>query len=80
MLTQLATMRGLSESAIVRQAIEHEATGGFMQEVESDASSLDALIQFALNRRKAGSDGEPLYLSREDVYSERLDRYGRLQP
>ena len=76
LLTRLTKVRGLSESEVIRQAIEHEATGGYTQEIEADAGSLDKLIEFALSRRQSGRYGEPLRWSREDAYSERLDRYG----
>ena len=77
LLTQLTKARGLSESEVIRQAIEHEAVGGYAQETEPDTSSLDRLIEFALNRRELDNYDEPLQWSREDAYSERLDRYGR---
>jgi hypothetical protein len=76
LLTRLTKARGLSESEVIRQAIEHEAAGGYTQEVEPDVDSLDKLIEFALSRRKLGITGEPLQWNREDIYSERLDRYG----
>lgn len=77
LLARLTKVRGLSESEVIRQAIEHEATGGYTPDIEPDAGNLNDLIEFALSRREIGSYGEPLQWNREDAYSERLDRYGR---
>lgn len=76
LLTQLTKVRGLSESEVIRQAIEREATGGLTQAIAPDPASLNSLIEFALSRRKIEGDGEPLQWRREDAYAERLDRYG----
>lgn len=67
LLTRLTEVRGLSESEVIRQAIEHEATGGYTQEIEPDAGSLDKLIEFTLNRHVPGSYGEPLQWSRDNA-------------
>jgi hypothetical protein len=77
LLARLAEARGLSESEVIRQAIEHEAIGGHIYDTVPDTGSLDQIIQFALSRRAAGVSGEPLHWKREDAYSERLERYGR---
>lgn len=77
LLRQLTEVRGISESEVIRQAIEHEAAGGYFQDAEPDIDSLDQLIQAALGRRSAGVTAEPLRWNREDVYAERMDRYGR---
>jgi hypothetical protein len=74
LLTRLSKVRGLSESEVIRQAIEHEAASGFTQEVAPDPGILDKLVEFALSRREIEGDGEPLRWRREDAYSERLDR------
>ncbi len=76
LLTRLATVRGLGESEVIRQAIEHEATGGLTQEIAPNPGSLDKLIEFALSRRDLVGDGGPLQWRREDSYLERPDLYG----
>ena len=77
LLARLATARGLSESEVIRQAIEHEASGDHTYNTAPDTGSLDQIIQFALSRRAGDVSGEPLHWKREDAYSERLERYGR---
>lgn len=77
LLTRLTEVRGISESEVIRQAIEHEAAAGYAQDAEPDAAVLEQLIQSALSRRSSGVTGEPLRWNREEVYAERLDRYGR---
>lgn len=79
LLQRLAKLRGRSESEVIGQAIEHEAADACPEGIESDAGSLNDLIEFALSRRSLGDYGEPFQWSREDAYSERLDRYGRFQ-
>jgi hypothetical protein len=77
LLARLTAVRGISESEVIRQAIEHEAANGFTEDAGPDAGILDLLIQLALSRRSTGVTGEPLRWSREDVYAERVNRYGR---
>lgn len=78
LLARLAKTRGLSEAEVIRQAIEHEAIGGYAQSVATAAKELDAIIRFALSRRALGVDGqETLRWNREDAYSERLERFRR---
>jgi hypothetical protein len=79
LLQRLAKLRGLSESEVIGQAIEHEVAGSYTQKIDPDAGSLEELIKFALDRRATSGEGKPLQWSREDAYSERLDHYGRLQ-
>lgn len=79
LLRRLTKLRGLSESEVIGLAIEHEAAGSYAQGINPNTSSLDELIEFALSRRVTGSRGAPLNWSREDAYSERLDRYRPLQ-
>ena len=76
LLARLARARGVSEAEVIRQAIEHEAIGGHVQSVVSDATALDEIVQFALGRRETGVTGESLRWNREDAYEERLERHG----
>ena len=76
LLSQLTHVRGISEAEVIRQAIEHEAAGSFTDDVGGEAGVLDQLMEDALRRRSAGVTGEPLRWSREDIYANRLDRYG----
>lgn len=76
LLSRLAKARGVSEAEIIRQAIEHEASGGQAQVTVPDAAALDEITRYALARRDLGTTGEPLRWRRQDAYAERLDRYG----
>ena len=71
LLTRLAATRGVSETEVIRQAIEHEASGGFRQRAVPDAGALEEIIQFALHRRAAGITSQPLRWDRTDAYSAR---------
>lgn len=75
LLTRLAVARGVSEAEVIRQAIEHEASGDLGQHVMPEAAALEEIIQFALHRREAGKTGQSLHWNRADAYAERLDRY-----
>lgn len=76
LLRRLARLRGLSESEIIRQAIEHEAISGGELSGAPDAAALDAMIEYALSRRQLVSDGQAYRWNREEIYRERLDRFG----
>jgi hypothetical protein len=76
-LARLTQMWGVSEAEVIRQAIEREAASGVASRSLPDATALEEIIQFALQRRAAGSVGAPLRWRRTDAYAERLDRYGQ---
>lgn len=73
LLTRLAATRGASEAEVVRQAIEHEMSGCFGQQIVPDAGALEEIIQYALRRREAGITGQPLRWNRADAYSAKDD-------
>ena len=75
LLIRMAKARGVSEAEIIRRAIDREAMGDATQSMASDAAALDEIIQFALSRRQQDIAGAAYKWSREDAYSERLDRY-----
>jgi hypothetical protein len=75
LLARMAAARGVSEAEIIRRAIDREAMGEATQSVASDATALDEIIQFALSRRQQETAGAAYKWSREDAYSERLNRY-----
>ena len=70
LLKRLSQLRGLSESEIIRQAIEREATSGGETPVVGDAGALEDVIAFALSRRDLETHGEPYHWRREDAYDE----------
>lgn len=76
-LKRLARLRGLSEAAIIRQAIEREVEAGAVKSLPGDASTLQDFIKFARSRRTASSAETRRTWKRDDLYEERLSRYGR---
>ncbi len=77
LLRRLARARGVSEAEIIRQAIDQQVSGRTSHPGSRDPTALEAIIQFALERRKHGSTGQPYKWKREDAYEERLSRYDR---
>ena len=59
LLARLAEARGLSESEVIRQAIEHEASGGHTYDTAPGTRSLDQIIEFALSRARLASRASP---------------------
>ncbi len=75
-LKRLAEARGVSEAEVIRQALDQAHTGVKSQPVSRDRSAMEALIKDALARRELGITGEPYRWNREELYEERLARYG----
>jgi hypothetical protein len=71
-LKRLAKRRGVSETEIMRQAIEREAAAEDVRLDSPPTSALNELVQAALERRDHGLTGEPYHWRREDAYEERL--------
>jgi len=76
LLKKLSKARGLSESEIIRQAIERELSGSNQVQTRH-LSALDEFIRVALESRKKGIKGEPYRWNREEIYSERQNRWIR---
>ncbi len=76
LLKRLAKARGVSEAEIIRQAIEREALLNAARPVTGDHTALEAFIRFGLSRRSA-KDTTGRSWTREELYEERLSRYGR---
>ena len=75
LLRRLSVLRGLSQSEIVRQAIEREAASGAELAGVSDSAALEEIIAAAINRQQLGKSYQAYQWDREDIYTERLDRY-----
>jgi hypothetical protein len=75
LLRRLSVLRGLSQSEIIRQAIEREGASGAELAGISDSTTLEEIIAAAINRQKLGTSHQAYQWDREDVYTERLDRY-----
>lgn len=79
LLKRLAQARGVSEAEIIRQAIEHEATGTPNQATAADHSAWQELIAFLEARRVKAQGGKPYRWNREEIYAERESRWIRDQ-
>ena len=75
LLKKLAKARGVSEAEVIRQAIEREAVFSTAQLATSDHSALEDFIHFGLSRH-AGEDTTQRSWTRQELYEERLSRYG----
>ena len=75
LLRRLSVLRGLSQSEIIRQAIEREGASGAELAGISDREALEEIISAAINRQKLGTSHQAYQWDREDVYTERLNRY-----
>lgn len=76
MLKRLAKQRGVSEAEIIRQALEREAE--MTAPLSRDSrKALDAMTQFArsLRERPELMKGTPYQFIREEIYTEREDRW-----
>jgi hypothetical protein len=76
-LKRLSELQGVSEAELIRQAIDRQI-GGAVTPFLADATAWDEAHAFmvALRDREPGSD-QPRDWRREDLYEERLSRYGR---
>ncbi len=77
LLKLLAKARGLSESEIIRQAIEHEAAGDLEQSPRVDRSAWQEMIAFLEQRQKYAGKRRPYQWNRDEIYSERESRWFR---
>jgi len=77
-LKRLAQMRGVSEAELIRQSIDRQVSGGQLQPAQLDPAAWEEAYQFmvALHARGALS-GQGRKWKREELYEERLSRYGR---
>lgn len=78
LLRRLAKAEGASEAEVIRQAIEGRAKGVHLPPVPSDPSAWDRALSFMQGLRRRGPlRGRRRRWTREDLYEERLGRYGR---
>ena len=75
LLKRLSKLRGMSESEIIRNAIEREASITAAQAPFDSRKALDEIFQFALSLRDRGVTGEPYKWNREELYAERENRW-----
>jgi hypothetical protein len=77
LLKRLSLARGLSEAEIIRQAIDREITGGLTQPASSERSAWPEIEAFLEARRGATGAAQPYRWDRQEIYSEREDRWLR---
>ncbi len=76
LLKRLSHQLGLSEAAIIRQAIDREAAKGKNQIPVSDEQSWQDALSFMRSLRdRSHLFKEPYRWNREELYGERMDRY-----
>ncbi len=77
-LKRLARMRGVSEAELIRESIDRQASSAQLQSAQLDPAAWEEAYQFmvALHARGARSEKGRKW-NREDIYEERLSRYGR---
>jgi hypothetical protein len=79
LLKRLSQARGLSEAEIVRQAIEREAGIIAAQATAVDRSAWQELIAFLDKRLESAASSQAYHWNREEIYSERENRWLRDQ-
>ena len=75
-LKRLAKARGVSEAEVIRQAIEREVLLTAAQPAAGDRSALEEFLRLGSSRR-ATADTTGRTWTRDELYDERLNRYGR---
>ena len=77
-LKRLARMWGVSEAELIRQAIDRQVSGDQLQPAQLDPIAWEEAYQFMMALRARGALSEQgRKWKREDLYGERLSRYGR---
>src|SRR5437764_14985550 len=75
-LKRLAEARGVSEAEVVRDLIDAEATSGASNPLPADRAAWEAILEFTQQRARSGVTGEPYQWNRDEIYEERLSRFG----
>ena len=75
-LKRLAKARGVSEAEVIRQAIEREVLLTASRPTAGDRSALEEFLRFGSSRRATENTTGRTW-SRDELYEERLSRYGR---
>jgi Arc/MetJ-type ribon-helix-helix transcriptional regulator len=77
LLKQLSQTRGVSESEIIRQAIEHEAANEDQQITATGISAWQKILALIEERNAHNTPAEPYRWNREEIYAERESRWLR---
>jgi hypothetical protein len=76
LLKRLAAQRGVSEAEVIRQALEQEMESKRDRPLPASQAAFEAFKREALARREFGVTDEPYKWNREELYEERLARFG----
>lgn len=71
LLKRLARRWGVSEAEVIRRAIDQQIQLAADLPLPPDPQALEAIIQFALERRRTTGPCEVYYWKREEAYEER---------
>lgn len=78
MLKQLARLRRVSEAELVREAIDRQLEHAAFRPVQPDPKAWERAHKFMLAMHAQGPiPNRPRQWTREELYAERLTRYGR---
>ena len=76
LLKRLSSLRGMSESEIIRNAIDREVENrNNTHPLGNSHNALQESIAFALSLRERPITGEPFRWNREEIYEERENRW-----
>ncbi len=75
LLRKLARAKGVSEAEIIRQAIEHEASGSKRQTLAPDRSAWEEILSAVDARKTLDTEEIDYEWNRQDAYNEREGRY-----
>ncbi len=77
-LKRLARMRGVSEAELIRESIDRQASSGQLQSAQLDSAAWEEAYRFMVALHARGVLPEQgRKWNREEIYEERLSRYGR---
>jgi len=77
-LRRLARARGVSEAEIIRQAIDHQVSGGRVRALPPDSAAWQKALAFIRSLQAQGPvSDQPRRWTREEAYEERESRYDR---
>lgn len=78
LLHRLARARGLTEAEIIRQAIDQQVSGGRVRAVPPDPEAWEKALAFMRSLQTQGPVvDQPRRWTRDELYEERENRYGR---
>ena len=76
MLKRLAKLRGISETELIRQAIDREIEHGQFYAAQYDHSAWDGILKLVEARKQLDVTGAPYQWNRQEIYAERDDFEG----